>query len=255
MMDGRQGQNGLKSFRRTLNAKLGVLPTTPPVYTRRPILIAKENQRFPARRPSSGRLPLSQRKDKDKLDIAQIVRRNLKRLRAGRGLSLEALASLSGVSRGMLSQIELGRSVPTISLLWKVAYALQVQFTELTSDRAPAGTTVFPAEEAKMLVSPEGSFTSRVVFPYSPERRVEFYKIILQPRAIEVSLPHLPGSIENLIVAEGKVTMTVGRKSYKLKVDDAILFEADVPHKYVNPGRKIAVIYGILTYDEANGPS
>jgi transcriptional regulator with XRE-family HTH domain len=170
-------------------------------------------------------------------------------------LSLEALANLSGVSRGMLSQIELGRSVPTISLLWKVAYALRVRFTELTSERAPPGTTVFTAAEAKMLVSPDRGFTSRVVFPYTPERRVEFYKIILQPRVVEVSLPHLPGSIENLIVAEGKVTMTVGRKSYKLTADDAILFEADVPHKYANAGRKVAVIYGILTYDEAYGRS
>ena len=81
-------------------------------------------------------------------EIADIVSRNLKRLRTNRNLSLEALANASGVSRGMLSQIELGRSVPTISLLWKVARALDVPFSALTSDHATAGNIVLPAAHA-----------------------------------------------------------------------------------------------------------
>src|SRR4051812_37078674 len=48
------------------------------------------------------------------------VGEQLRRVRSGRGMSLEALARASGVSRAMLSQIELGRSTPTIKVLWKV---------------------------------------------------------------------------------------------------------------------------------------
>ena len=47
-------------------------------------------------------------------ELTEIVSSNLKRVRRSRGYSLERLANLSGVSRAMLSQIELGRSVPTI---------------------------------------------------------------------------------------------------------------------------------------------
>ena len=54
-------------------------------------------------------------------DLAHVLGRNLRRLRTRQGLSLERLAKVSGVSRAMLGQIELGRSVPTIGLLWKVA--------------------------------------------------------------------------------------------------------------------------------------
>ena len=67
-------------------------------------------------------------------ELASRVGNNLRRLRTKRGHSLERLAKLSGVSRAMLGQIELGRSVPTIALLWKVARALEVPFSALTSD-------------------------------------------------------------------------------------------------------------------------
>lgn len=48
----------------------------------------------------------------------------LRELRAVRNLSLDKLAHESGVSRAMLSQVELGRSTPTITVLWRIARAL-----------------------------------------------------------------------------------------------------------------------------------
>src|ERR1700761_8669022 len=54
-------------------------------------------------------------------NLGIVVGQNIKRLRARRNLSLEALAKISGVSRAMLGQIETGRSVPTINVGWKIA--------------------------------------------------------------------------------------------------------------------------------------
>src|SRR5262245_25571263 len=65
----------------------------------------------------------------------------LRRVRAARGMSLEALARSSGVSRAMLSQIELGRSTPTIKVLWRIARALDIPFSALIADNRPQGTT------------------------------------------------------------------------------------------------------------------
>ena len=59
-------------------------------------------------------------------DLAPVVGGNLRRLRTRRGLSLERLAQISGVSRAMLGQIELGQSAPTINVLWKIARALDI---------------------------------------------------------------------------------------------------------------------------------
>jgi transcriptional regulator with XRE-family HTH domain len=191
--------------------------------------------------------------EKDAGQIAGVVSRNLKRLRTRRDLSLEALAKRSGVSRGMLSQIELGRSVPTISLLWKVARALDVPFAALTTDAKAGGTVVLPAEKAKLLSSSGGEFTSRALFPFDSERRVEFYKLTLAPHAEENADPHAPGTTENLVVAAGEVEITASGVSYTLHADDAVMFEADVPHRYRNLGAKTAVMYLVMTYTDAVG--
>ena len=60
----------------------------------------------------------------------------LKAARKDRGLSLEAVAKLSGVSRSMLSQIERGESSPTIATLLNLTRALQVDFAGLLDEAA-----------------------------------------------------------------------------------------------------------------------
>src|SRR5258708_7248110 len=62
-------------------------------------------------------------------DIAAInsrVARNLRLVRGARDLTLDQLAKKSGVSKGMLVQIEQGRTNPSIATLCRVANALGV---------------------------------------------------------------------------------------------------------------------------------
>lgn len=186
-------------------------------------------------------------------EIAGIVSRNLKNWRMRRELSLEALANAAGVSRAMLSQIELGRSIPTIGLLWRVAQALEVPFAALTSDGARGSSVMLPAAKAKILTSADGNFTSRALFPFDAERRVEFYKLTLAPRSEEIADPHPPGTIENLTVASGQVEIVVAGLSHILKPDDAIMFEADVPHAYRNRRSSTASMYLVMTYIDRIG--
>lgn len=186
-------------------------------------------------------------------DLTPIVGANLRRLRTKRGLSLERLSRASGVSRGMLGQIELGQSTPTINVLWKIARALGVTFSALTSDRSGGRTTLLPATRTKVLTSHDGAFSSRALFPFDEPRTVEFYELRLGPLATEEADPHPPGTMENLVVTTGTLEMTVGSSRYLLSTGDAILFEADVPHRYRNPANSEAVMYLVMTYAEKTG--
>src|SRR5579859_3401060 len=140
-------------------------------------------------------------------DLAATVGRNLRRLRTRQGHSLERLAKLSGVSRGMLGQIELGRSAPTIGLLWKIATALDVTFATLTASDAAGGTSILRRDKAKVLSSGGGQFTSRALFPFDSERRVEFYELRIAPGYEEAADAHAPGTIENLAVSAGRLEL------------------------------------------------
>ena len=182
------------------------------------------------------------------LDLTPLVSGNLRQFRAERGLSLERLSKASGVSRAMLGQIELGQSTPTINVLWKIARALGVPFSALLSQAAAPGTMVMPASRARVLRSRDGGFSSRALFPADRPRNVEFYELRLAPFAVEHADPHPAGTSENLVVTAGPVEITVGGDRRVLETGDAILFEADVPHSYRNPGAGEAVMYLVMTY-------
>lgn len=182
-------------------------------------------------------------------EIPAILGHNLRRLRTRQGHSLERLARLSGVSRAMLGQIETGKSVPTISTLWKIATALGVPFAQLLATGKVQHMTVLRANDAKVLSSSRGQFTSRALFPFEDERHVEFYELRLAPHHREDAIAHQPGTRENLVVTHGVVEITVGvGPPCTLAAGDAILFEADLSHTYRNPGDTEAVIYLVMTY-------
>ena len=183
-------------------------------------------------------------------DLAQSIGFNLRRLTTKKGLSLERLAKLSGVSRAMLGQIELGKSVPTISLLWKVAHALAVPFSALNAESIPSNTVVLRANKSKVLTSIDGRFKSRALFPYEGERTVEFYEIEIAPGTQEVAEAHAINTIENLVIIKGEVEITVGDEIHILKERDSIFFQADVPHSYKNTGSENAIIYMVMIYAE-----
>jgi transcriptional regulator with XRE-family HTH domain len=186
-------------------------------------------------------------------DLAPVVGTNLRRLRTRRGLSLERLAQISGVSRAMLGQIELGQSAPTINVLWKIARALEVTFSALISARTQSGALVLRSSEAKILTSKDRSFTSRALFPFDEPRRVEFYELRLSASSIEEADAHPPGTSENLVVTAGTLEIDVAGDTHRLEAGDSILFEADTPHAYRNPGKVETVMYLVMTYAEEIG--
>jgi transcriptional regulator with XRE-family HTH domain len=198
---------------------------------------------------------LSDRPDSDTAnELSAAVGRNLRRIRTRQGFSLERLAKVSGVSRAMLGQIETGKSTPTIALLWKVATALGVPFATFIDVEQAGGTLVLRKESEKVLSSSEGRFTSRALFPFDAERKVEFYELRIAAYHTESADAHAPGTRENIIVNRGAIEITVGNdRPVHLREGDAILFEADVPHSYRNVEPTEAVLYLVMTYVERIG--
>lgn len=181
-------------------------------------------------------------------DLAPMVGENLRRLRRERGLSLEGLAQASGVSRAMLGQVELGQSAPTINVLWKISRALAVPFSTLITTRATMGTQVLPLARTRVLSSHDGAFRSRALFPADMPRNVEFYELRLAPRSAEHAPAHPPNTSENLVVCSGQLELEVGGERHLLSPGDAIYFDADVAHSYVNPGAVETLMYLVMTY-------
>jgi transcriptional regulator with XRE-family HTH domain len=144
-------------------------------------------------------------KTPDDKQFARIIGGNLRRIRSQNNLSLEKLARAAGVSRAMLGQIELGQSVPTVTVLARIADAFSLPLTAFVGERSEPNVTFLPASDAKLLRSADGAFVSRALFPFTGSRRVEFYELRLAPGCNETSEAHASGTSENLVVAQGEL--------------------------------------------------
>jgi transcriptional regulator with XRE-family HTH domain len=194
--------------------------------------------------------PLSVVEKDDGENFTLIVGHNVKRLRLRRNLSLEGLARLSGVSRGMLGKIELGLSVPTINIVWKIANAFDVPFSTLVTSHETEPYRLLPVAQTKILSSVSGEFSSRALFPFDGERKTEFYEIRLKPGGNEQADAHTVGTMENLVVVKGTLEITFGGETLSLSPGDAILFQADAPHSYRNTSKTELLAYLVMTYVE-----
>ncbi|MBM9592229.1 helix-turn-helix transcriptional regulator [Leptospira sp. 201903075] len=185
--------------------------------------------------------------------ITDVVKENLKLIRHTKGFSLDKLANRCGVSRAMLSQIEQGKSVPTISVLWKIANGLNVPFSELLKEKNQDGIHVLKVENSKVLYSNSKVFASRALFPFLGNRKTEFYELMLKPGGHEVAEPHKTGTTENLVVVSGKLRLRVGEKVVELEPKDSVFFKADVSHEYSNPTDQETLMYLVMDYTDEIG--
>ncbi|MCC5813230.1 MAG: helix-turn-helix transcriptional regulator [Leptospira sp.] len=185
--------------------------------------------------------------------ITEVVKENLKVIRHTKNLSLDKLASRCGVSRAMLSQIEQGKSVPTISVLWKIANGLNVPFSDLLKEKRSEGVFLMKHENSKLLYSSSKVFSSRALFPFVGNRKTEFYELVLKPGGIEIAEAHQTGTIENIVVVSGKLRLRVGEQVVELEPKDSVYFRADVPHEYSNPTDQETLMYLVMDYTEEVG--
>lgn len=187
-------------------------------------------------------------RSRDPEELAVRVAQRLAELRRQRQLSLEALARVSGVSRAMLWQIEQGRSAPTLKVLARIADSLDVSLTDLLHGARAPQAEVLRACDAKQLVSADGGYVSRALFPFIGTHAVEFYEIRLLPGAVERAAAHAAGTVENLVVNAGRVEIEVGERVHALATGDAIHFRADQAHAYRNPGSEPALLYLVMSF-------
>lgn len=85
---------------------------------------------------------------------AEALPANLRRLRLEAQLTLDRLGALSGVSRAMISKIERGASVPTATVLGKLAAALQVSLSQLLGDSMRASPGCMAGSARRSITTP-----------------------------------------------------------------------------------------------------
>lgn len=179
--------------------------------------------------------------------LNRLIGENLKRLRTEKGLSLDAVARLSGVSKSMLGQIERGEVNPTISIVWRIANGLKVSFTSLVTSSQDE-SEVITRSEVEPLVEDSGKCRNYPVFPFDAERGFETYAVEIDPGGYLQADPHSAGTQEFITLLSGALSIRVGDEEHTLSSGDSIRFKADTRHSYHNAGDTMAAMSLVIAY-------
>jgi transcriptional regulator with XRE-family HTH domain len=176
------------------------------------------------------------------LDLAALGRR-VRRERQRRGLSLEALARRSRVSRSMLSAVERGAKAATVVVLNRVATGLDTSLARLLAPESRARVVVLP--RAEQLVARDASgWERRILSPVLPGVEFELMRTTLGPRVdAGAFLPHASGSREYVAVEAGSLRLTIDGAEHLLRTGDSAYYDGDCLHAFANPGPQPCVYY------------
>jgi transcriptional regulator with XRE-family HTH domain len=186
------------------------------------------------------------------------IAERVRELRAARGLSLEAIAGKSGVSRSMISLIERGESSPTAVVLQKLATGLGVTLASLFD--APVAATgarsgpVAHRDDQPQWRDPASGYVRRNVSPPGVPQPMRIVEVHFPPRgrvAFENGAPDRRVH-QQVWVLEGTIDVTLRARRHRLREGDCLAMQLDGPTMFHNPTRKSAR-YAVVIASEGSG--
>ncbi|MCL8012128.1 helix-turn-helix domain-containing protein [Streptomyces sp. AS02] len=189
----------------------------------------------------------------------------IRQARLERGTSLRALAREIGMSASLVSQIENGKSQPSVSTLYAITTALGISVESLfeagesaaaslpvpgTVMHALAAFAADPGRRIGPLVAPGDrevlELDSGVTWErlgHVPGTDVDFLLVTYRPGGASSSSGGLMRhtGTEYGYLTSGELILTLGFEEHTLRPGDAVCFESTTPHRYRNDGPVPAV--------------
>ncbi|NCB90961.1 MAG: XRE family transcriptional regulator [Clostridia bacterium] len=172
---------------------------------------------------------------------------NLKRIRKSKKMSLDVVAEQTGVSKSMLAQIERGEANPTIGTLGKIASGLRIEFDSLLE--APSQDTwIMSVEDTMPTKEIQGQYRVWTCFPYEDNRKIELYRIDIEPGGEYFSGSHGEKTREYISVSKGVLTMLIEDKVYTISENEVFRFESDKVHRYCNKTERVVSLMTFFVF-------
>ena len=170
--------------------------------------------------------------------------RAVSELRQKKGLSLDRLATKSGVSRSMISLIERAESSPTAAVLDKLARAFGVTlaslFAQASAESSLPNVPVSKKRDRVPWRDPESGYVRCNVSPASVSQPMQIVEVHFPPRA-RVAFENGARGVriyQQIWILAGEIEISMGTERHHLREGDCLAMELDQPTTLFNPTRK-----------------
>ncbi|WP_427113831.1 helix-turn-helix domain-containing protein [Megasphaera sueciensis] len=168
----------------------------------------------------------------------------IRELRKQKGMSIQTLAKESGLSTGIISQMERDLTKPSVDTLWNVSKTLGVHisyfFCEFDGKKA-----VIKKNERRKIILPDSHVTYEQLSPQN--RRMEVLLVKIEPGECDYDKLIAHEGEEWGYVIQGIMKIKYGFTDYILYEGDSIYLDSTIPHRYVNIGDVTAISLWSMT--------
>ncbi len=162
------------------------------------------------------------------------IGKRIKKVREEQHLTLKNVEAKAGISATHISEIERGKTSPTIGALVRIADALGRDPAYFIEDDELSDVSFVALEDRPGCKLERCPGTRESLTKSIPSGKINARLITLSPtRAEEIAL-HAHEGDEAALVLQGKVKFKVANKGYELSEGDSIYFVASQEHGYAN---------------------
>ncbi len=178
----------------------------------------------------------------------------LSSLRKRMKMTLDELASKSGVSKSILSEIERDMSNPTVATVSRIAKALDQNLSDFFSKiEMDKPSTIESSKEIPSITSKDGLCNLKILGAGETVNWLQWYILTLKPKGILDSHSHGPKTFENLTVIEGEIEVNTAGDIEKIKKGDTYRFQTNRVHSIKNTSKNKTEVLMVNYIDPVDG--
>ena len=141
----------------------------------------------------------------------------------------------------MISKIERGLSVPTATVLGKLAAALGLGLSQLLGRPFRREPRLLRRGDQAVFRDPSTGFVRRALSPLFDNGGIDLALNTLPAGQVVTFPAHHVGVEEHLVVQSGRLIVVVDGIAHRLRAGETLFYPADRSHEFRNPGRQAAV--------------
>jgi len=162
-------------------------------------------------------------------------------------ISLQRLADLSGVSVGMLSQVERDLVNPSLRVLTSIRNALGLPASAFFHEiDTPASRDPLFVRRANQRPRMELGYISKELLSAGTPHNLQLMILHIPAGSSSGDKPMRYPAEKAGVVLDGEFILTIGDEEAHLKEGDSFVFDSSLPHSFTNPGTTAAKVLWII---------
>lgn len=188
-------------------------------------------------------------------DVLIQIGHSIKERRREKNITIQELADKANVSKGLISQIENCRTIPSLMVLIEIIKALDIDLNVFfkninhTANKNPVLVKRRDEYEAFEKEHAIGFNYHRIFTKAISSSTVDIVLLELEPDARRPMVQ--TEAFEYKYVVSGQVEYQFNDESYQLNTGDSILFDGRLPHTPINLGNSKATMLVVYFFEEA----